>query len=67
MRTLRQVQTEQSQQMKVSNTDIQTKGKEVESQIKKLESEKNITYIMDNIKRNGRKDSIEKYWEKKSA
>ena len=40
----RHVQTEQSQPIKIPDTDTESKNKKVENQTRKLEREKNIAY-----------------------
>ena len=47
---LRHEQTEQSEPIKIPETGIESTGKEVENQAKKLEREENITYTTENIK-----------------
>ena len=57
IRKRKQLKTEQSQQIKIPDVDIETKSKEVENPNKKLGSKDNITYIIENRERNNRKDS----------
>ena len=49
------VQTEQSQPIKISETGTELKDNKVENQTKELEREENITCTTENIKRNNRK------------
>ena len=56
----RQLKTEQSQQIKISDVDTETKSKKVEDQNKKFERKDNITYTTENIEQNNRKYSAGK-------
>ena len=55
IRNQRQLKTEQSQQIKISDVDTETNSKEVEDQDKKLESKDNITRTTENTEQNNRK------------
>ena len=55
IRNQRQLKTEQSQQIKISDVDTETNSKEVEDQDKKLESKDNITRTTKNTEQNNRK------------
>ena len=52
---INEVQTEQSQPIKISETGTELKDNKVENQTKELEREENITCTTENIKRNNRK------------
>ena len=56
----RQLKTEKSQQIKISDVDTETKCKKVEHQNKKFESKDNITYTNENVEQNNRKYSTGK-------
>ena len=56
----RQLGTEQSQQIKISDVDTETKSKKVEDQSKKFESKDNKTYTIENTEQNNRKYSTGK-------
>ena len=56
----RQLGTEQSQQIKISDVDTETKSKKVEDQSKKFESKDNKTYTIGNTEQNNRKYSTGK-------
>ena len=56
----RQLKTEKSQQIKISDVDTETKRKKVEHQNKKFESKDNITYTNENVEQNNRKYSTGK-------
>ena len=55
IRNQRQLKTEQSQQIKISDVDTETNSKEVEDQDKMLESKDNITHTTENTEQNNRK------------
>ena len=57
----RHVQTEQSQPIKIPDTDTESKNKKVENQTRKLEREKNIAYTWENMKINNRENSTKIY------
>ena len=57
----RHVQTEQSQPIKIPDTDTESKNKKVENQTRKLEREKNIAYTWENMKINNRESSTKIY------
>ena len=56
----RQLGIEQSQQIKISDVDTETKSKKVEDQSKKFESKDNKTYTIENTEQNNRKYSTGK-------
>ena len=57
----RQLKTEQSQQIKIPDVDIETKSDKVEDENNKFESKDNITYTTENTEQNNRKYSTRKY------
>ena len=57
----RQLKTEQSQQIKIPDVDIETKSDKVEDKNNKFESKDNITYTTENTEQNNRKYSTRKY------